>query len=83
MKYFSGPTQITRKESFTRLTEKHCKKLVQDKLDAYKKELSDLQKDSYKEKAEKLAFIRGEEIACGLQPSVSEKDIERARRKAK
>lgn len=34
-----------------------------------------LQKDFYKEKAEKLIFIRKEELACGLQPSVSEEDI--------
>lgn len=66
-----------------RLTEKHCNKLVQDKLDAYKMELKELQKDFYKEKAEKLAFIREEELACGLQPSVSEQDVENARQKAK
>ncbi|XP_012219283.1 small ribosomal subunit protein uS15m [Linepithema humile] len=79
----SGPTQITRKESFTRLTEKYCDKIVQDKLTAYKKELEDLQKDFYKEKAEKLAFIREEELACGLPPSVSEEDIEYVKQKAK
>lgn len=76
------PHQITRKESLTRLTEKHCNKLVQEKLDIYKKELKDLQKDFYMEKAEKLAFIREEELACGLQPSVSEEEIVCAKEKA-
>ncbi|XP_018315855.1 28S ribosomal protein S15, mitochondrial [Mycetomoellerius zeteki] len=77
------PHQITRKDSLRRLTEKHCNELVQEKLDIYKKELKKLQKDFYMEKAEKLAFIREEEIACGLQPSVSEEDIAYAKQKAR
>lgn len=77
------PHQITRKDSLRRLTEKHCDKLVQEKLDAYKKELKELQKDFYTEKAEKLAFIREEELACGLQSSVSEEDIACAKQKAR
>lgn len=56
---------------------------MQEKLDAYKKELKELQKDFYIEKAEKLAFIREEELACGLQPSVSEEDIACAKQKAR
>ncbi|XP_072760624.1 small ribosomal subunit protein uS15m [Anoplolepis gracilipes] len=77
------PLQITRKESLRRLTEKHCDKLVQNKLNVYKRELKMLQKDFYIEKAEKLAFIREEELACGLQPSVSEEDIAKAKGKVK
>ncbi|XP_071578036.1 small ribosomal subunit protein uS15m [Temnothorax nylanderi] len=77
------PHQITRKDSLRRLTEKHCDKLVQGKLDTYKRELKELQKDFYTEKAEKLAFIRKEELACGLQPSVSEEDIACAKLKAR
>lgn len=55
---------------------------MQEKLDIYKKELKDLQKDFYMEKVEKLAFIREEELACGLQPSVSEEEIASAKEKA-
>ncbi|XP_018045299.1 PREDICTED: 28S ribosomal protein S15, mitochondrial, partial [Atta colombica] len=77
------PYQVTRKDSLRRLTEKHCNEFVQEKLDIYKKELKKLQKDFYIEKAEKLAFIREEEIACGLQPSVSEEDIAYTKQKAK
>jgi len=55
---------------------------VQDKLNNYKGELKVLQKQFYIEKAEKLAFIREEELACGLEPSVSENDIEEAKKKA-
>ncbi|XP_018340512.1 PREDICTED: 28S ribosomal protein S15, mitochondrial [Trachymyrmex septentrionalis] len=76
------PHQITRKDSLRRLTEKHCNELVQEKLDIYKEELKKLQKDFYIEKAKKLAFIREEEITCGLQPSVSEEDIAYAKQKA-
>lgn len=74
--------QITRKESIRRLTEKHCDKLVQDKLNNYKKELKALQKQFYIEKVEKLALIREEELAYGLEPSVSEEDVEKAKEKA-
>lgn len=56
---------------------------MQDKLNNYKVELKALQKQFYVEKAEKLAFIREEELACGLEPSVSENDIEEAKKKAK
>lgn len=77
------PHQITRKDSLRRLTEKHCDKLVQEKLHVYKTELKKLQKDFYIEKAEKLAFIREEELACGLQPSISEEDIACAKQKAR
>ncbi|EFN74889.1 28S ribosomal protein S15, mitochondrial [Camponotus floridanus] len=77
------PKQIARKESIRRLTEKHCDRLVQDKLNNYKGELKMLQRQFYVEKAEKLAFIREEELACGLEPTVSEKDIEEAKKKAK
>jgi len=55
---------------------------VQEKIDTYKRELKELQKNFYIEKAEKLAFIREEELACGLQPSVNEEDIACARQKA-
>ncbi|RLU18062.1 hypothetical protein DMN91_010305 [Ooceraea biroi] len=60
----------------------HCNRIVQAKLDAYKEELKGLQKDFYAQKVEKLMFIRSEELACGLKPSVTEDDIERAKQKA-
>lgn len=83
MPFPEPPIQITRKESLTRLTEQHCNKIIQGKLDAYKAELKELQKDFYIEKAKKLRFIREEELACGLQPSVSEEDIMHIEQKVK
>lgn len=81
--FYRLPHQITRKDSLRRLTEKHCDKLIQEKLDTYKGELKELQKNFYIEKADKLAFIREEELACGLQPSVSEEDVACAKQKAR
>lgn len=81
MIFIRPPNQITKKESLTRLTEKYCNEIIQKKLDAYKTELKAQQKDFFAEKAEKLAFIKEEEIACGLNPTVSEEDIARAKQK--
>lgn len=81
--FYRLPHQISRKDSLRRLTEKHCDKLVQEKLDTYKKELKELQKDFYIEKVKTLEFIREEELACGLQPSVSEEDIAWAKQEAR
>lgn len=80
--FISPPTAITKKESLTRLTEKHCDKIVQQKLSAYKAELKVQQKDFFAEKAEKLAFIREEEIANGLTPTVSKEEIALAKQRA-
>ncbi|XP_053995500.1 28S ribosomal protein S15, mitochondrial [Hylaeus anthracinus] len=75
-----GP--VSRKDSLRILTQQHCDNIVQSKLNAYKKELKAQQKNFYREKAEKLAFILKEEKRWGLKPSVTEEDIEAARKKA-
>ncbi|XP_015112185.1 28S ribosomal protein S15, mitochondrial [Diachasma alloeum] len=72
----------TRKDSLRKLTSAHCEEVRQAKLDSYRAELEAQQKDFFKEKAEKLAFIRSEEIACGLEPTVSEAEIAAAQEKA-
>lgn len=72
---------VWRKDSLRKLTDKHCDKIVQEKLDAYKKELVSQQKEFFKEKAEKLAFVREQELFCGVTPSVSEEEIEEAKKK--
>ena len=56
----------------------YCDKVKQEKLNAYKSELKAQQKEFFREKAKKLAFIREEEIACGLEPTVNIEDIENA-----
>ncbi|XP_076652537.1 28S ribosomal protein S15, mitochondrial [Halictus rubicundus] len=73
---------VTRKDSIRKLTQDYCDKIVQDKIDAYKAEMRVQQKIFFREKAEKLAFIRNEELECGVTPTVTEQDIEAARREA-
>ncbi|XP_031841078.1 28S ribosomal protein S15, mitochondrial [Nomia melanderi] len=83
--YKPDPAQlgtVSRKDSIRLLTQEYCDKLVQDKLNAYKAELKAKQKEFYREKAEKLAFILKEERECGVEPSVTEENIQIAKRKA-
>ncbi|XP_015181333.1 PREDICTED: 28S ribosomal protein S15, mitochondrial [Polistes dominula] len=80
--YKALPTDNTpayRKDSLRKLTQKHCDKIKQAKLDAYKAQLKQEQKTFFKDKVEKLIFIRKEELELGLEPTVTEDDIERAR----
>ncbi|XP_063990651.1 small ribosomal subunit protein uS15m [Diachasmimorpha longicaudata] len=72
----------TRKKSLRILTKEHCNEVRQGKLDVYRAELGAQQKNFFKEKAEKLAFIRSEEIACGLEPTITEEEIVAAQEKA-
>lgn len=74
--------RIERKASLRKLTTKHCEKLKQDKLDAYRAQLEDEKKTFFKEKLEQLQFIRNEEIACGVPPTITEEEIEISRKQA-
>lgn len=71
--------RVERKRSMRDLTKAYCDKIIQNKLDAYKAELEAQKKEFYQEKAEKLAFVREEELACGVAPTVTEEDIMEAR----
>ncbi|XP_033332558.2 28S ribosomal protein S15, mitochondrial [Megalopta genalis] len=73
---------VAKKESIRRLTQEYCDKIIQNKIDAYKAQLREQKKNFYREKAEKLAFILKEETECGVNPSVTEEEIEAARKKA-
>ncbi|XP_076638587.1 28S ribosomal protein S15, mitochondrial [Colletes latitarsis] len=75
------PGEVSRKESMRRLTQEHCDNIIQTKLNAYRDELNKQKKDFYLKKAEKLAFILKEEKECGLEPSVTEEEIEALRKK--
>ncbi|XP_011500427.1 PREDICTED: 28S ribosomal protein S15, mitochondrial [Ceratosolen solmsi marchali] len=74
--------RLTVKYSTKKLHEKRCDQIIQQKLDTYKAELQGQQKDFFKEKAEKLAFIRKEEIECGIVPTITELQIKEAEAKA-
>uniref|UniRef100_A0A0A9ZEE7 Small ribosomal subunit protein uS15m n=1 Tax=Lygus hesperus TaxID=30085 RepID=A0A0A9ZEE7_LYGHE len=67
--------RVERKRSLRMLTDEYCDKIINTKLDNYKKQL-DSQKESFLEnKIEKLKFIMKEEKECGAPPSVTECDI--------
>lgn len=73
---------VTRKGSIRMLLRMHCDEIKQEKKDAYRAELESQQKDFFEKKAKQLAFIRKEEIFCGLEPTVTDEDIENAKKKA-
>ena len=70
---------VTRKESIRKLAKIHCDNIRKEKLNAYKAELKAQQKKFFKQKVEKLTFIRNEEISCGLTPSIDIQQIESAK----
>lgn len=72
--------RVTRKDSMRKLTKKHCDELIQEKINAYKAELAEKKKIFLNSKVERLEFIRAEEIACGVEPTVSEEEIQEAKK---
>lgn len=75
------PGKACRKDALRKLTQKHCDKIVEEKLNAYKEELKKQQKVFYEDKLEKLIFIQKEELQLGLEPTVTEEEIEATRKK--
>ncbi|XP_047368924.1 28S ribosomal protein S15, mitochondrial [Vespa velutina] len=70
-----------RKDSLRKLTQKLCDKIKQEKLDAYKAELKKQQKLFYKQKIKDFIFIKNEELELGLEPTITEDDIENIKKK--
>ncbi|XP_071455694.1 small ribosomal subunit protein uS15m [Hetaerina americana] len=67
--------RITRKESLTKLTRRHCLGIRQERILAFKRRLESQKEAFLEEKAKSLDWIRNEEIACGVEPTVREEDI--------
>lgn len=64
-----------------KLTKKLCDKIVQEKFNAYKAELEKQQRQFYKQKLSNFIFIRNEELELGVEPTVTEDDIENIKKK--
>lgn len=83
---YKGPPErfghVSRKDCIRKLTQIHCDEIIQKRLDAYKAELQGQQRQFYAEKAEKLASIMRDEKEYGLPPTVTEEQVEAARKKA-
>ncbi|XP_005178354.1 small ribosomal subunit protein uS15m [Musca domestica] len=72
---------ITRKESLQKLTDIHCEKLRQEKLDEYRKTLEEQQIPFLEDAIKKMQFIRQEQIDLGIPVTVTEEDIEQNKKK--
>lgn len=69
---------MSRKNALRKLTQNYCDAIIQEKLDAFKKELKEQQKIFYAEKAKKLERILKDEKEYGLNCTVTQEDIEAA-----
>jgi small subunit ribosomal protein S15 len=67
---------ITRKESLVKLTNQHCDKIKQERLDAYRKQLESQQLEFLANKLKNLQFIRKEQVECKLPVTVSPEQIQ-------
>ncbi|KAL1491157.1 hypothetical protein ABEB36_011797 [Hypothenemus hampei] len=67
---------ITRKESLTKLTDKYCENLKQDRLDALRMKFEDEQPAFLEEKIRTLEFIQKEQESCGAEVTVTREEID-------
>ncbi|XP_061934763.1 small ribosomal subunit protein uS15m [Apis cerana] len=75
------PGKVSRKDALRKLTRNYCDAIIQEKLDAFKKELKEQQKIFYAEKVKKLEYILKVEKEYGFELSVTQEDIEAALKK--
>lgn len=72
--------RVERKKSLRRLTSQWCEKVKAEKLAEYRDKLNS-EKDSFlKEKLESLEWAKKEEIECGVPQTITDADIEAARK---
>lgn len=71
---------VFRKESLIRLTDIHCDKVRDERLNKYRKELEAQQVNFLAEKLKNLEFIRNEQLELGIDLTVSEEDIATVRK---
>jgi len=69
--------RVERKKSIRKLTAKYCEEYRAAKLKDYKEFLHSQKADFLREKIETLRWIQVEEADCGVQPTVTDDDIEK------
>ncbi|XP_050438627.1 28S ribosomal protein S15, mitochondrial [Adelges cooleyi] len=72
--------RVERKKSLRRLTAQWCNNLKSEKLNKYRNELDNEKESFLKHKIETLEWARKEEIECATTPTITEFDIEVARK---
>merc|ERR1719336_2530036 len=73
---------VARKASIEKLTDLWCSELRRHRLKAYERTLQEAQPEFLRRKAEKLQFLLSEERDLGLEPTVTEQEIEECIKKA-
>ncbi|XP_060659425.1 small ribosomal subunit protein uS15m [Drosophila nasuta] len=71
---------ITRKESLQKLTDIYCDNIKEERLEAYHKELQAQQIPYLEEAIKKMVFVRQEQIDCDVPVTVTEQQIDEARK---
>jgi small subunit ribosomal protein S15 len=72
--------RVERKKSLRRLTSQWCEKVREQKLAEYRDKLNNEKEIFFKEKLESLEWIKKEEIECGAPQTITDADIEAARK---
>lgn len=72
--------RVERKKSLRRLTSQWCEKVRTEKLAEYRNKLNSEKDEFLKEKLESLKWIKKEEIECGIPQTITDDDIEAARK---
>lgn len=70
--------KVERKKSIRYLTKRYCDEFIEQKLNEYKEVLESQKLDFIKDKISTLQWIRKEELECGVEPTVTETDIQNA-----
>lgn len=74
---------VTRKDSLQKLTQKYCDDIKQRRLIAYQLQLESEQPAFLEEKIRVLQFIRDEQMECGVEVTVTQKEIADVQEKLK
>ncbi|XP_071874170.1 28S ribosomal protein S15, mitochondrial [Bombus fervidus] len=73
---------VSRKNALRQLTKNYCDGIIQQKLDVFKTELRERQKVFFTQKVKNLEYILEEEKKYGLEPTVTQEQIDAARQRA-
>jgi len=71
---------VERKKSLRRLTSQWCDQVKTEKLAEYRKQLNNEKEQFLTHKLETLEWAKKEEIECGVSPTISDTDIENAKK---
>lgn len=71
--------RVERKRSLRMLTKNYCDDIINSRLRDYKKSLENEQEKFLEEKVQKLEWMVKEELECGVEPTVTEDDIQNAK----